>query len=92
MVINGICSHGREAQSVKCLTADTCLTADPGVGSSIATRFNTFVEIDHEIFSTVILLPSADSRRLVVSNKQKYVQEVLVYCLVKLAQERSVVR
>ena len=49
---------------------------------------HTLVEIDHEIISTVILLPSADSRRAVVSNKQKYVQEVLVNCLVKLAQEK----
>ena len=45
-----------------------------------------------KIISTVILLPSADSRRVVVSYKQKYVHEVLVNCLVKLAQEKSVVR
>ena len=45
---------GRVAQSV------TCLTADPGVASSIPARYHTFVEIDHEIISTVILLPSAD--------------------------------
>ena len=41
--------------------AMTCLTADPGVASSIPARSHTFVEIDHEIISTVILLPSADS-------------------------------
>ena len=29
--------------------------------SSIPARSHTFVEIDHEIISTVILLPSADS-------------------------------
>ena len=46
---------GPVAQSV------TCLTADPGVASSIPARSHTFVEIDHEIISTVILLPSADS-------------------------------
>ena len=45
---------GRVAQSV------TCLTADPGVASSIPVQSHTFVEIDHEIISTVILLPSAD--------------------------------
>ena len=33
---------------------------DPGVASSIPARSHTFVEIDHEIISTVILLPSAD--------------------------------
>ena len=32
----------------------------PGVASSIPARYQTFVEIDHEIISTVILLPSAD--------------------------------
>ena len=52
---------GRVAQSVTCLATDACLTADPGVASSIPARFHTFVEIDHEIISTVILLPSADS-------------------------------
>ena len=36
-------------------------TADSGVASSIPARSHTFVEIDHEIISTVILLPSADS-------------------------------
>ena len=52
---------GRVAQSVTCLATDACLTADPGVASSIPARSHTFVEIDHEIVSTVILLPSADS-------------------------------
>ena len=51
----------RVAQSVKCLATDACLTADPGVASSIPVRTHTFVEIDHEIISTIILLPSADS-------------------------------
>ena len=47
------------------------------------------MEIDHEIISTAILLPSADSRRGVVSYKGKYVHEVLVNrLLVKLAQEK----
>ena len=53
-------SPGRVAQSVTCLATDACLTADPGVASSIPARYHTFVEIDHEIISTVILLPSAD--------------------------------
>ena len=51
---------GRVAQSVTCLATDACLTADPGVASSIPSWYHTFVEIDHEIISTVILLPSAD--------------------------------
>ena len=52
---------GRVAQSVTCPATDACLTADPGVASSIQARSHTFVEIDHEIIATVILLPSADS-------------------------------
>ena len=53
--------QGGVAQSVTCLTTDACLTADPGVTSSISVRSHSFVEIDHEIISTVILLPSAES-------------------------------
>ena len=52
---------GRVVQSVTCLATDASLTADPGVASLIPARFHTFVEIDHEIISTVILLPSAES-------------------------------
>ena len=48
--------QGRVAQSVTCLAADAHLTADPGVASSIPARSHTFIEIDHEIISTVILL------------------------------------
>ena len=54
-------SPGRVAQSVTCLATDASLTADPGVASSIPARSHTFVEIDPEIISTVILLPSAES-------------------------------
>ena len=56
-------------QSVIILTADTCLTADLGVAIWIKAWSHTFEEIDHEIISTVILLPLADSRRFVVSYK-----------------------
>ena len=60
-----ICYHyhntpGRVAQSVTCLVTDAKLTADPGVASLIPARSHTFVEIDHEIISRVILLPSAE--------------------------------
>ena len=78
--------NGRVAQLVM------CLTADPGVASSIRARSHTFVEIDHEIISTAILLHSTDSRRVVLSYKLKYVNKVLVNRLVKLAEEKSVVR
>ena len=75
-----------------CLAADTCLSADPGVASMIPARSNMFVGIDQEIISMDILLPSADSRRAIVSYKRKYVHKVLVNRFVKLAQEKSVVR
>ena len=44
------------------------------------------MEIEPEIISTVVLLPSADLRRVFVSYKQTYVHEVLVNCLVKVSQ------
>ena len=62
-----------------------------GVVSAILARSHTFVEIDHEIISTVILLPSAEIIQeglLSVTCKQKYVHEVPVNCLFKLAQEK----
>ena len=60
---------GHIVQLVKYLTLDTCLTADPGVASSILARSHTLVEINHEIISRAILLPSSDSRRLAVIYK-----------------------
>ena len=84
---------GRVAQSVTCLVTDAKLTADPGVASSIPDRSHTFVEIDHEIISTVILLPSAESFMKGCCQLQaKVCARLLVNCLFKLAQEKSVVR
>ena len=57
-----------------------CLTAYPGVSSSIPAWHHTFIEIDLEIMSMVILLPSTDSRRVVASYKPNNVQEVMVNC------------
>ena len=59
-----MCSSERPAyvaQSVMCLATDASLTADPGVASLIPARPHSFVKIDCEIISTVILLPSAVS-------------------------------
>ena len=65
------------------------VTVDPGVASSIPARFHTFVEIDYEIMSTVILLPSAESiKKDCCQLKAKVVHKVLVNCLFKLAQEK----
>ena len=50
-----------EVQSVTCLATDASLTADSGDMSSILVLSHTFVEIDHEIISMVILLPSTES-------------------------------
>ena len=46
--IHTVHKPGRVAQLVTCLATDACLTADPGVASSIPARSHTFVEIDHE--------------------------------------------
>ena len=69
-----------------------CLTADLGVQSLIPALSHSFMEIDHEINSMAILLPSTDSRRFVVSYMQKYVQEIPVNHSVKLVQGKSVAR
>ena len=82
--------QGRVAQSVTCLATDACLTADPGVASSIPVWSHTFVEFDHEIISTVILLPSADLFKKGCCQLQaKYVHKLLVNRLFKPAQEKE---
>ena len=43
------------------------LTADPGVSSLIQALSHNIMEIDHELVSTAILLPFADSRKVVDS-------------------------
>ena len=54
-------SPGRVAQVVMCLATVAILSAGPGIASLIPSRSPTFVKIDHEIISTVIFLPSAES-------------------------------
>ena len=58
---SAILKPGSVEQSLTCLATDASLIADPWVASLIPARSNTFVEIDLEIISTVILLPSAES-------------------------------
>ena len=80
---------GHVVQSVTCLATDASLTANPRVASSIHARSRTFVEIDHEIIlRSFTSLPLNHSRRVVVRYKRKYVQEVLVNRLFKLAKEK----
>ena len=89
IIFDKMTAPGRVAQSVTCLATDACLTAHPGVASSIPVRYHTFVEIDHEMISTVILLLRLiHSRRVVVSYKRKYVHKLLVNRLFKPAQEK----
>ena len=64
-----------------------------GLGDSIPTRYCTFVEIDHEIISTVILLPSAESFKKGCCQLQaKVCAQSTGYLLVKACPEKSVVR
>ena len=80
---------GHVAQSVMCLATDACLTADPGIPSLIPARYHTIVEIDHEIISTVILLPSADSFKKGCCHLQaKVLHKLLVNRLFKPAQKK----
>ena len=63
--------------------------ADPGVASLIPARPRIFMEIDHEIISASFSsLPLNQSSSVVVSYKGKYVHEVLVNCLFKVAEEK----
>ena len=82
------------SQSVTCLATDACLTAIPGVESSIPARSHTFVEIDHEIISTVILLPSADSfkKGVACQLQAKVCARITGYPLVQSCPGKSVVR
>ena len=77
---------GPEVQSV------VSPTADPGVGSLTPAWSDTFLEIGHEIVSTVILLPLIQEGLLSVTSESMCQTKVLVNCLVKLTQEKSVVR
>ena len=55
-----------------------CLTADPGVSSSILAPSHTSVGIGHEIISKAILLPTADSRRVVSYNRKYRIQPCII--------------
>ena len=60
--------------------------SDPGVVSSIPAQSHTFVKkVKYFYYRSP---PSADSRRVGASYKGKYMQKVLVFRLVKHAQEK----
>ena len=80
---------GRVAQSVTCLSIEACLTADPGVASLISAWSHTFVEINHEIISTVILLHSAESfKKGCCQLHEKVCPEITGYRMFRLAKEK----
>ena len=83
--------HGKGTDQDQMTYSPSCtaqwVTYDPGVRSLIPVRYHTLVEIDYEINAMVILLTSADTRRVVVN-----VHKVMVNRLIKLALEKSVVR
>ena len=56
---NGALLHIQQDMLCPVAQSIMCLTADPGVMSLILHPPNTFVEIDQEIISMVILLPSS---------------------------------
>ena len=75
--------------NVTCLATDACLTANPGVASLIPAHSHTFWRLIMKLFlRSFSSLPLNHSRRVVVSYKRKYVQEVLGNRLFKLAQEK----
>ena len=84
---------GRVAQSVMCLATGASLTADSGVTRSIPALYHTFVEIDYEIISTVIFVPSTDSFKKGCSQLQaKVCAQITGYSLVQRCPGKSVDR
>ena len=72
---------GHVAQSVTCLPTDASLTADPGVASLFLAWSHTFVEIDHEIISTVIsFLPLIQEGLLSVTSESMFTKYWLTAC------------
>ena len=67
----------------------TNLTADPGFTSLIPVLSHTFVELDHEMMSMVILIPSAESIKKGGCQSQANVcARRTSNCLFKLVQEK----
>ena len=66
-------------------------TADPEVMSLTLAQSHTFVEMDREIISMVILFLLIQEEMLSITS-EKYVHKVLINHLVQFAREKSVVR
>ena len=65
-----------------------CLIADPGVMGSIPAQPHTFIEIDHEIFSTVILLLRLIQKGLLSVTIESMCTEYCLTAYSKIAQEK----
>ena len=71
---------GNVAQSVTCLATDVSVTADPGVASSIPAWSHTFMKIDHEIISAVILPSIIQEGLLSVTSESMCMKYWLTAC------------
>ena len=71
------------------MATDVCLTADPESVSLIPAQLRTFVEIDHEIISSVILLPSTELfKKSCQIQTKECARSTGYYRLFKFAQEK----
>ena len=86
-VLNGSSSHiykNKRSYTRMCVILSTNYTNFYSALVQTKNAHHVRVEIDHEIISTVILHPSAESFK----KGRKYMHELLVNCLFKLAQEK----
>ena len=78
------------AQLVTFLTADTCLTADSGVTSSISAHSHTFVETDREMISMVIAsLPLIKEGLVSVTSQSMFTKYSLTACRARSSLPRK---
>ena len=82
---------GLVALVVAYLAADTYLTADQGVPSSIQARVHTFMETDNGIFSIVILLLLLIQERLLSVTSQSMCTKYCFTAMTSLPRKKSVV-
>ena len=74
------------------MQSEASLNADPEIGSSISALSHTFMEMDHEIFSMVILpLPLIQEGLLSVTSESMCTKYWLT-TLLSLPRKKSVIR
>ena len=66
----------------------THLIADPGVASLISAQSHTFMEIDHELISTVFLLLPLNLEGLLSVTSKRICMKYWLYRLAMLAKEK----